>query len=212
VARRGLTRERIFEAAREIVDRHGLDALTMRSLGQALGVEAMSLYRHVKGKDALLDGVHGAILSELPPVPARGAWTTRLYTTAIAFRKVLRQHPRALQLFATRPAVTATALEQLESVLGILEVAGFTPHERLRGVHALLSFVVGSCIWQLADQSTATEVDYSRLGAGTYPRLSKIGPILEGWDYDVEFMFGLRAMIDGLEASRTRMRRPRKKK
>jgi AcrR family transcriptional regulator len=211
VARRGLTRERIFQAAREIVDRHGLDALTMRSLGQALGVEAMSLYRYVKGKHALLDGVHGAILSELPPVPARGAWTTRLYTTAIAFRKVLRQHPRALQLFATRPAVTPTALEQLEAVLEILEDAGFAPYDRLRAVHALLSFVVGSCIWQLADQS-AIEVDYSRLGAETFPRLSKIGPILDGWDYDVEFMFGLRAMITGLEASRTTMRRPRKKK
>jgi AcrR family transcriptional regulator len=212
VARRGLTRERIFEAAREIVDRRGLEALTMRSLGQALGVEAMSLYRHVKGKDELLDGIHGAILSELPKVPSRGDWTTRLFATATAFRTVLRRHPRALQLFATRPAVAPSALEHLEAALEILDDAGFAPHDRLRGVHALLSYVVGSCIWQLADQSNATAPDYPGLPATVYPHLSRMGPVLEGWDYDVEFMFGLRAMIAGLEASRTRMRRPRRKK
>src|SRR5687767_13509300 len=95
-----LTRERVLAAAVRIVDREGLEALTMRRLGEALGVEAMSLYRHVPGRGALLDGIHETILSELPDPPRIADWMDAVLAQARAYREVLTAHPNALVLFA----------------------------------------------------------------------------------------------------------------
>src|SRR5690348_2526747 len=71
--RQPLSRERILEAAVELVDEHGIEALSMRRLGQTLGYEAMSLYNHVSNKDDLLDGILDLVLAEMkPPAVNRG--------------------------------------------------------------------------------------------------------------------------------------------
>src|SRR3954454_24006069 len=91
-----LTRDRVLRAAVDVVDREGLGALSMRRLGQELGVEAMSLYRYVPSKADLLDGVYGAILADIVvPKKAAAEWRKTARAYARAFRKALVAHPNA---------------------------------------------------------------------------------------------------------------------
>src|ERR1043165_9533546 len=112
-----LSRERILDAALALLDRDGLEALSMRKLGEALGVEAMSLYNHVPNKAALLDGIHELILTSVPAPPA------------------------------TRPAATTASFARLEHYLQVLRAAGFSALDAQRTVHVVLSYVVGHAMW-----------------------------------------------------------------
>src|SRR5207237_7828457 len=97
-----LTRERIAVAAVALIDGEGLDALSMRRLGSALDVEAMSLYRHFPSKAALLEAVVGRLLAELLlPVPGIVPWQESFRTLARDYRRLLLRHPNAIPLLAT---------------------------------------------------------------------------------------------------------------
>src|SRR5579871_4325912 len=115
-----LSQERVLRAALEIVDRDGLEALSMRRLGAELGVEAMSLYNHVPSKAVLLDGIYEQILEETGKPRARGTWLDQARHQARALRRALLAHPNAVSLFATRSAATPAALARLEVELAIL--------------------------------------------------------------------------------------------
>src|SRR5215216_5548720 len=92
-ARLPLSRDRILKAALELADERGIESLSMRKLGQALGFEAMSLYNHVANKDDVLDGILDLVLAESePPTPA-GAWDAAIRTSAISVHDALRRHP-----------------------------------------------------------------------------------------------------------------------
>ena len=101
----GLTRPVVMAAALALVDREGLEALSLRRLGAELGVEAMTVHYHAGGKEGLLDGVVEAVLAEVvvPPLVAGELWTDRLHAFACACRTALLGHPHALSLVAVRP-------------------------------------------------------------------------------------------------------------
>ncbi len=144
---KGLTRDVVVAAALEIVDRDGLDALTMRALGRELGVDPMAVYHHLPNKAAILDGVVEAVLREVPlDAPPGRLWTERLAVVARGYRDALRAHPNALPVVATRPDVTPAALRILDTALGILLEAGLDPADALRAVHAASCFVVGHAL------------------------------------------------------------------
>ncbi|MEO1268258.1 MAG: TetR/AcrR family transcriptional regulator C-terminal domain-containing protein, partial [Myxococcota bacterium] len=126
-----LSRKKILAAAVQVMDRDGLKTLSMRRLGVELGVEAMSLYRYVANKSALLDGIFETILGELKAPVGSGDWRTDVRHTARQFRAVLEAHPNAVLLFATRPAVTPASLDFVEASLAILIDAGFSPHNAM---------------------------------------------------------------------------------
>ncbi len=171
--RETLTRERILRAAVLLIDADGLEALSMRKLGAALGVQAMSLYRYVPSKDALLDGVQEAILAEMPVVSADRGWQAAVAEMACAFREVLARHPRAIPVFV-RPAATVVVLERIELPLQVLMDAGFDDLDALRAFQVMLAFVVGHAMWQFTPQGARA--------------------------VDDEFEFGLQTLISGLEA------------
>lgn len=200
MSRRGLTREEVLAAAVQIVDEEGLEALSMRRLGQALGVEAMSLYRHVANKDDLLDGIHGALLATVQRPPRRGAWQTRARALAHAVRDVLRAHPRALVLFGARAAVAPTSLALFEEALEIVAGTELPVDERLHVVHGLLAFVVGSALWHFGSLGEPRSVDYAALPADEFPRVREIAPRLARWDVEAEFELGLDAFLTGVAA------------
>ena len=202
-----ITRAKVLEAALRLVDGQGLKALSMRRLGQELGVEAMSLYRHVSSKADVLDGIHGAILAEMELPPLRGSWSTRLGSLAHAFRRVLCAHPNALPVFASRPAMLPS-LKHVEAVLGVLESAGFDRLSQLQALHTVVAYVVGSAFLQLG----LVEDQESRLALGDLsgadlPHLAAAAPLLEGYDEEAEFTFGLDLLVRGLEARARRRRR-----
>lgn len=198
--RESLSRERILVTALGLIDAEGLEAISMRRVGEALGVEAMSLYNHVANKGALLDGVFEQVLAELPPERSRGRWTTVLRRRARELRGVLLAHPHVLPLFATRPAVTPGALAQLERALEVLAQAGFSDDDGLSAVQVLLAFVVGHTMATALMESPAPSF-YAGLDEGL-PRLRALAGRLAEHDLEAEFELGLSAMLRGLEAVR----------
>jgi AcrR family transcriptional regulator len=158
--RAGLSRELVLDAAVGLVDRDGLDGLSMRKLGAALGVEAMTLYHYLPNKAALLDGLVEWVVEQSATVPAAdGAlWDQTLRRLAETLRDTLLARPGVLSLFFTHPAVTPKTLEAVERGLRVLTDAGFALHQALDVINALNIFVVGHA---MAEVGTA---DISRRG------------------------------------------------
>lgn len=203
-----LNRERVLEAALELVDREGLDSLSMRRVATGLKVEAMSLYNHVDGKDALLDGLYERVLARLPPPSDRAlAWPERLKERALALRAALLAHPHCLPLFVNRPAVSTQSLREVEAVLQVLHDAGFSTLEALSALQCVVAFVVGHCMATAAPVEDTTRVDYARLSSDEFQRLRAVALELEQHDPEREFRRGLDWFLAGMEAQRQPQRR-----
>jgi AcrR family transcriptional regulator len=177
-----------------------MEALSMRRLGEELGVEAMSLYRYVPSKADLLDGIHEAILAEVV-VPSRGGdWSKTARAYARAFRAALVAHPHALSVFATRPAVTAASLRHVEGGLARLRGAGFSVGDAVSAFQVLVTFVVGHT---LSSHAPAREEEqsspaYRDLDPVEFPSLLEAAAVLQERDIDQEFEFGLDVVLVGL--------------
>ncbi|MFB9204271.1 TetR/AcrR family transcriptional regulator [Nonomuraea spiralis] len=140
----GLTRQGILRAALALADREGLKALSMRRIGQELGVEAMSLYQHVAGKDALLDGLVEELVTQAAPLLDEAAsWQDGLREYAHALLRTLLAHPNLLPLVVGRPAITPRNLRLMEDALHVLRAAGVPPDHALDMLYAVTGFVVG---------------------------------------------------------------------
>jgi len=198
--REPLTRERVLRAALAIVDREGLAAISMRRVGEELGVEAMSLYNHVANKAAMLDGIFELVLAELEPAKPATSFELGLRERALALRAVLRAHPRALTLFASRPAVTPGSLAHVESVLDCLLDAGFGADDALSALHALVAYVVGHSLASYAEQGPdeLAAVAYEELDRKRFPRVRAVARRLHLRDREREFEFGLELLLAGL--------------
>ncbi len=199
--RKPLTRERILRTALALADRESLEAISMRRIAEALGVEAMSLYNHVADKAAILDGIFELVLGALPELKPSRSWQTALRDRANELRAVLRSHPHVLPLFATRPAVTPASLAHVEAVLGILRGAGFPPGRALQILQVLMAFVVGHTVatCQPAEPEESAHPDYGRLSRKEFPRVREAARALATHNTEKEFAFGLDALLSGFE-------------
>jgi AcrR family transcriptional regulator len=199
--REALSRERILRTALAIVDREQLEAISMRRIGEELGVEAMSLYNHVANKAAILDGIFETLLGELPPAKPSRSWQAALRDRARSLRSTLRTHPHVLPLFATRPAVTPASLVYVEAVLGILHNAGFRPAFALNILQVLIAFVVGHTIATCSptESEEGSQPAYDRLSEKTFPRVREAARLLATHDVEKEFDFGLNALLSAFE-------------
>jgi AcrR family transcriptional regulator len=197
--RRPLTRARILKAALRLVDREGLDGLSMRRLGGALGVDPMSLYNHVPNKAALLDGLVELLLDEIEiPGPEAGDWRERMRRVNQSYRRVAHRHPNAFPLAVTRPYNTPGTLRPVEATLQILHDAGFDPETALHAFQTTSSYTSGYVLAEItrisrppaADGTTAT-LDRRQLDAVAFPRLVELGQYYAARDRDAEFDYGL---------------------
>ena len=142
-----LTRARIASAALDLVDREGLDALSMRKLGAVLGVEAMSLYNHVQNKDDLLDALsdllHTQILQSYTP-PEHSPWRERARTMAFAYWHLARENPNAFAVVGARPVSSPAGIAVLGECVRLFIDAGFD--ERRAGLmfHTAAAWLVGA--------------------------------------------------------------------
>jgi AcrR family transcriptional regulator len=207
-----LSRERVLRAAVELADRGGVEALSMRKLGQELGVDAMALYRHVRGKDDLLDGVVELIVGEIQRPPVGGDWKATLRGQAMGARAVMLRHPWARRVLEERGTSGPAALAHIEAVLATLRDAGFSIDIAHHALHVLDSRIFGfnQALFEdsgPADLSPEAEAAIIRALAG-YPRVSELAQaashegVLGRCDDDVEFAFGLDLILDGLERLR----------
>ncbi|MGD0851847.1 MAG: TetR/AcrR family transcriptional regulator C-terminal domain-containing protein [Acidimicrobiales bacterium] len=209
-ARTPLSRERVLGAALEMADSAGIDSLTMRALGQALGVEAMSLYNYVEDKDDLLTGIVELVLSEIDLAPAAEDWRSDMRATAVSAHEALLRHPWATRLVLTPTSARMISVRMgyIESILARLRVAGFTPEAASRGYHALDSHILGFTIWQLGHALPADappdfiDTVMRQLDPDAFPYLMEHAGVhmkeSEG-EEEGEFEFGLDLILDGLE-------------
>jgi AcrR family transcriptional regulator len=207
-----LSRERVLRAAVDLADRGGVEALSMRKLGQELGVDAMALYRHVRGKDDLLDGVAEMIVGQIERPTAGEEWKSTLRELAMAARRVMLRHPWARQVLEERGTSGPAALAHIEAVLATLLDGGFSMDIAHHALHVLDSRVFGfnQALFEdsgPADPSPEVEAAMIRALAG-YPRISELAQaashegVLGRCDDDEEFAFGLDLILDGLERLR----------
>ncbi len=207
-----LSRERVLRAAIGLADVGGIESLTMRRLGQELGVEAMSLYNHVANKDDILDGIVDLVFSEIAVPSDRADWKTAMRKRAISARDVLLRHPWATSLMQSRTEPGPATLRHHDSVIGSLREAGFTVDMAAHAFSVMDGYIYGFALQQMNLPSHTSEESAElaenilrRLPADEYPHLAEM--IIEqgmkpGYDYADEFEFGLDLILDGLERLR----------
>jgi AcrR family transcriptional regulator len=204
-----LSRDRIVDAALALADAEGLDALSMRRLGQALGVEAMSLYNHVANKDAILDGMLERVLGEIALPEPGGDWEAELRRCALSAHDALRRHPWACRLVmapASGPAALTARMRYIDALLGTLREAGFSPEQAYHGYHALDGHTVGFTMWELGHDVRPDEAvvgEAMRLvESGAYPHLLEHARLHDDAVDVTAFEFGLDLIFDGLRQMR----------
>jgi len=208
--RKPLSRDRVLRAAIRLADEGGLEAVSMRKLGQVLGVEAMSLYKHVANKDDILDGIADLVTSDFEVPSIDADWKTAIRRSAISARQVLLRHPWASSLIESRRNAGPARLRYLDAVIGVLAGAGFTMPMAIRAVMALDSHTYGFVLQELAwpfDLENAPELaaTFARgLPAGDYPNLVAMAKMVTTAPHGVpvDFEFGLDLILDGLERLR----------
>ncbi|HEX5823845.1 MAG TPA: TetR/AcrR family transcriptional regulator [Candidatus Limnocylindrales bacterium] len=206
-----LTRDRVLQAAVDLADRGGNEALSMRKLGQELGVDAMALYRHVRGKDDLLDGLVEVIVGQIERPTSGGDWRANLREQAMAARNVMLSHPWARRVLEERGTGGPACLAYVESVLATLHDGGFSIELAHHALHVLSSRIFGFTQDLFEEPGPADPPPDAaamlRALAG-YPRVVELAMaashegVLGPCDDDVEFAFGLDLTLDGLERVR----------
>jgi AcrR family transcriptional regulator len=207
-----LSRKRVIAVAMDVIEREGIEALSMHRLATVLGCSVVSLYYYVPSKAALLDGVADAVMSsiELPPagVPASEAtcWPQQIRAQAMTFREIARQRPRcALAVVSRRPSSTAT-LRPVESALATLSDAGFSHRESVRIIRALIAYVIGSV---LGESGVAADLDADdgevrrpRLRPREFPHLAALAAEGAARNPDADFEFGLDLLLSSVATMR----------
>jgi AcrR family transcriptional regulator len=203
-----LTRERVLRAAIDLADSGGIEALSMRRLGQELDVEAMALYRHVRDKADLLDGVVDLVVGEIDRPLAGRDWKSALRSQAMAARSVMLRHPWARRALEDTGTTGPASLVYIESLLATLRDAGFSLDLAHHALHALGSRVFGFSqdLFEEGDEPTPDDPIMAGALAARFPRITEMAQaashegVLGRCDDDVEFAFGLDLILDGLEA------------
>ena len=204
-----LTREQVVAAAIELADRDGIESISMRRLAQELGVEAMSLYTHVRSKDDLLDGMVDAVIGMIPVDASADAadWRTSLRRMALGARSVMLRHPWAPRTVETRAEPGPAGIAYVNAILGILREGGFSIAQTHHALHILGSRVLGFTQNVFDDSpGPGPEAAASLPGefAAAFPYAAEMalavahGGALGSCDDDGEFEFALDFILDGL--------------
>jgi AcrR family transcriptional regulator len=224
--REPLSRERVLATAVAFVDAKGVPALTMRRLAAELGVEAMSLYYHLPGKDGLLDGLVETVLGEIDTAVTdsdvsradhdAGDWRTILRQRFLAAREVMLRHPWAPALIGAGRRVPVGVYAYYEKILATLIDAGFSYRIAHRALHAFGSMPLGFVqeLFSPAPSEASAEADAEAQLAAMAEALPHLAAMVAaelhdatdptlGWcDSQVEFQFTLDLLLDGLERFR----------
>ena len=207
-----LTRERVLHAAVALADASGSETLSMRKLGEALGVEAMSLYNHVANKEDLLDGMIDVVFAEIDLPTGWADWRAGMRQRAISARRVLSRHGWAIGLMESRSSPGRATLRHHDAVIGCLRDAGFSIELAAHAFSVLDSYIYGFALQERSlpfptpEQTAGLAQDIlASFPADRYPHLAELTArhvLQPGYDYGDEFEFGLDLILDGLERIR----------
>jgi AcrR family transcriptional regulator len=208
-ARTPLSRDRVLRAGVAFADEHGVASLSMRKLGEVLGVEAMSLYNHVANKSELLDGMVDIVFSEIGLPPDGADWKSAMRQRAVSAREVLSRHRWAIGLMESRASPGPATLRHHDSVIGSLRAADFSVEMAAHAFSVLDSYIYGFALQEASlpfDSGEGTadlaEATLRQMPADQYPHLTELTiehVLRPGYDYGAEYVFGLDLILDGLE-------------
>lgn len=203
-----LNQERILHGAVAVADDGGLEALTMRSLAQHLGVKPMAVYHHFDGKEQILDGIVDIVFSEIDLPSDDADWRTAMRHRAVSARRVLKRHPWATPLMESRRNPGPANLRHREAVIASLRRGGFSIELAAHAYSLLDSYIYGFALTEASlpfDSETSHEVAgdiLAQFPAGEYPYFAELAVehvLQPGYDHGDEFEFGLEVILDGLE-------------
>jgi AcrR family transcriptional regulator len=213
--REPLNRDRVLRAAVALADQDGMPALSMRKLGEAVGVEAMSLYNHVASKSDLLDGMIDIVFSEIDLPPAGVGWRAAMRQRAISARQVLRRHRWAIGLMESRTSPGPATLHHHNAVLGCLRQAGFSIELTAHAYSLLDSYIYGFALQEAGlpfgtgeEAAQVAQEIAEQFASGEYPYLTEMATahvVQPGYAYADEFETGLDLILDALQAAAGRL-------
>ena len=211
-----LTRERIISAAMELIEREGVDAVSMRRIAAQLDSGVMALYNYVPSKAALLEGVAERVMSGIDfNVDPDAGWEDQVRAQARAFRHALRAYPRCAMVTVSRPATSAAELRPMEHALALLRSVGFGEEDAVRVVRMFIGFIIGSLLREVGVApglvpQRPLALDQSVLGAdrpigldpAEFPLVTSMSAEIMQRDHDADFEFGLNLLVHGVSELR----------
>jgi len=210
-----LSRELVLRTAVTFADESGIGSLSMRKLGDALGVKAMSLYNHVANKEDILDGIVDIVVAEIEAPEIGSDWKTAMRRRAISAHEVLLRHPWASMLIVSRVNVGPAMLRYVDATVGCLREAGFSYEMADRAWNAIDSHIHGFTLQELnfpfkpSEYADTAKSFLPQLPAEEYPYLRALAQkVIDGGHHGIQdFGFGLELLLEGLEASLSRNER-----
>jgi AcrR family transcriptional regulator len=197
----------VLDAAIKLADQGGLESLSMRKLGQELGVEAMAVYYHFANKDEVIDGIVDIVFSQID-LPASGAdWKSAMRQRAVSLRDVLLRHRWAIGLMESRRKPGPANLRHHDVVIGSLRSAGLDMPTIAHAYSLVDSYIYGFALFTMNLPFDPSE-EVAELGQGVlrafpvnaYPNLvAYISAMRPGYNYGDEFEYGLDLILDGLD-------------
>ena len=207
-----LSRGRVLDAALRLADEGGIEAISMRKLAQALGVQAMSLYNHVANKDEIVNGLVDIVIGEIEVPDLSMDWKMAMRQRANSAHKVLLRHPWASLMIMSHANVGPANLRYVDATLGCLREAGFSFEMADRAWNAIDSHIYGFTLQELkfpfapGEYSEAAKNGLALIPADQYPYFNQLTHhVMEGhYDGLHDFEFGLELILDGLDRLRDR--------
>src|ERR1700730_11307389 len=204
--RGGVTVDDVVAAAIDIVDREGVDALTIRRVAEACGLSPMGIYRHVRDKDDLLDRLVDAVVGPaLRDLQASGSWGQQVADLCRYLRRLLLDHPGVAVLCVLRPTPVVGVARFYARVLAALAEGGFTGTAAVHAFDTLFMFMLGSVLWEIPRPTgTRERLVAVAIGDEAATQIIERATELSQRDPTEYFEAGLNTILDGLRASRRR--------
>jgi AcrR family transcriptional regulator len=205
--REPLTRERVVATARHIMDREGVQSVTMRRVGRELGVEAMSLYNHVRDKEDLLDAITASVMGEFMWEGTSDDWVEEGRRAAREWRRLLKSHPNVMQVLVERkhPMSSPEMIRPAEIALGILRRAGLSERDTVNAFQAIGGYIFGVVMMEVGNVAPGRPgegeiVDLAHQIPPEFPCFAQLLPWFIQCDMDVTFELGLDLLLEGIRA------------
>ncbi|TLG13574.1 TetR/AcrR family transcriptional regulator [Nocardia cyriacigeorgica] len=196
-----------------LADEKGAAGVTMRAVAAGLGVEAMSLYNHVAGRDDILDGMVDAVFAEIDLPATDSDWKSAMRERAHSTRAALRRHRWAVGLMDSRSHPGPATLRHHDAVLGVLRAGGFSVAMAAHAFSVIDSYLYGFVLQELSlpfsDRAGLDEVATGILSdapAGAYPHLAELiadHALRPDYSYGDEFEYGLTLILNALHPDTT---------
>lgn len=199
-----LTPQDVASAALQLIGSEGEGALTMRRLGEVLGVKAMALYNHFPDKEAILDAVASLVFAGIAVPPSKGPWKSRIRSICFGVRELALQQPNVFRVAMTRHLPPEKSLPHIAAALAAFADAGLSPAAQVVAYQTVRLYVRAHCLWEIEELRAHRIGDSGELARATaqFPGVAAAVNLIFAPDPDRQFEAGLNLILRGLQNSK----------